>query len=102
MHFSCFSGTDDTDDQGMGLVPILALRHKLNLLSGLPSGQAAVGVQFMFPVEGVDVIRGNDWAGEGVWPGIHVGNMAYHLPAIAVTGAMSRANFNNTCKKRQK
>lgn len=65
-----FCRATDTADtvvvRGMGLVPLFVPLHKINLVSGLVSGEAAVGVRPEFPVEGVDVILGNDLAGNRV------------------------------------
>lgn len=60
---------------GMTIIPISA--HRLSLTCGLVSGEVKVGVCPALPVEGVDLILGNDLAGTKVW--------ADSVPPLVVT-----------------
>lgn len=83
------------------------------------SGEEVVGVRPEFSIDGVDMILGNDLAGDCVWPDDHVCSTAEHppvmspskplesmpesevFPACAVTRAMSRENFDTAQEKRE-
>uniref|UniRef100_A0A667WFT4 SCAN box domain-containing protein n=1 Tax=Myripristis murdjan TaxID=586833 RepID=A0A667WFT4_9TELE len=67
-----FSPSTDTGScvpvRGMGLQTLFVPVHKLFLSCDLVQGVAEVGVRPELPVEGVDIILGNDLAGGRVWP----------------------------------
>lgn len=64
-----FSRETDTGDcllmRGMGLTVLPVQQHTFELNSGLIQGEVAMGVRPALPVEGVDIILGNDLAGQG-------------------------------------
>lgn len=66
-----FSMESDTGScvmvRGMGLVPFSSPLHKVTLTCGLVEGDVVVGVRPELPVEGVQMILGNDLAGRKVW-----------------------------------
>ncbi|XP_044000295.1 uncharacterized protein LOC122847010 [Gambusia affinis] len=66
-----FSEETNTEDhvlmQGMGLLVEQVPLHKLTLTCGLVQGEVIMGVRPALPLEGVDVILGNDLAGRRVW-----------------------------------
>ena len=106
-----FSANTDTGQvvvvRGMGLIPLVAPLHKINLHCGLVSGDVEIALRPELPVEGVDIILGNDLAGSRVWPDDAVDGMSEQtqilsssqlsgveqggFPACAVTRAMSKA-----------
>ncbi|XP_027894500.1 uncharacterized protein LOC114157600 [Xiphophorus couchianus] len=53
--------------RGMGLLVEPVPLHKLTLTIGLVQGEVIMGVRPALPLEGVDVILGNDLAGGRVW-----------------------------------
>ena len=53
--------------QGMGMAVCPVPVHEMSLVSDLVSGEVQMGVRPELPVEGVDVILGNDLCGERVW-----------------------------------
>ncbi|XP_060882463.1 uncharacterized protein LOC132954040 [Labrus mixtus] len=65
-----FSSATDTRETtpvlGISLVPLLVSLHRLNLCSDLVKGEVVMGVRNSLPMEGVDVILGNDLAGARV------------------------------------
>lgn len=67
-----FSPGSDTGScvpvRGMGLKTMFVPVHKMFLSCDLVQGDAEVGVRPELPVEGVDIILGNDLAGGRVWP----------------------------------
>ncbi|TWW65065.1 Retrovirus-related Pol polyprotein from transposon 17.6 [Takifugu flavidus] len=89
----------------------------MELTSALVSGEVEVAVRPELPVDGVDLILGNDLAGDRVWPD-QVGFQADHAPvlvpsmsqecatvsevftACAVTRAMAQANISAACEKK--
>ena len=54
--------------RGIGLNNLSVPLHKLILDCGLVKGDVVVGVRPSLPIEGIDVILGNNLAGERVWP----------------------------------
>ncbi|XP_038154567.1 uncharacterized protein LOC119792145 isoform X1 [Cyprinodon tularosa] len=66
-----FSEETNTGDhvlmRGMGLMVEPVPLHKLTLTCGLVQGEVIMGVRPALPLEGVDVILGNDLAGGRVW-----------------------------------
>ena len=54
--------------RGIGLNTLSVPLHKLMLDCGLVKGEVVVGVRPSLPIEGIDVILGNNLAGERVWP----------------------------------
>ena len=66
-----FSHQSDTGDyvlmRGISLTVLPVLLHKLVLNCGLVQGEVAMGVRHAFPIDGVDIIPGNDLAGSRVW-----------------------------------
>ena len=66
-----FSQDSDTGDcvlvRGMGLNVLCAPSHKVRLSCHLLDGDVHIGVRPAFPIDGVDVILGNDLAGNHVW-----------------------------------
>ncbi len=54
--------------KGIGLNVLSVPLHKIMLSSQLVSGEVVVGVRPSLPVEGVDIIIGNNLAGGRVWP----------------------------------
>uniref|UniRef100_A0AAQ5X4U8 Gypsy retrotransposon integrase-like protein 1 n=1 Tax=Amphiprion ocellaris TaxID=80972 RepID=A0AAQ5X4U8_AMPOC len=67
-----FSKDSDTGDcvivRGVSLVPLSAPLHKVFLTSGFVEGNVHIAVRPALPLDGVDVILGNDLAGDRVWP----------------------------------
>lgn len=67
-----FSDETDTSSfvpvRGMGMSVFRVPLHKLVLHSDLSSGVVKMGVRPALPVEGIQVILGNDVAGGRVWP----------------------------------
>ena len=67
----CFSEKTDSGDKilmrGMGLDVVLFPEHKMNLDCELVQGEVPMGVRPALPIEGVDLILGNDLAGSRVW-----------------------------------
>lgn len=66
-----FSDKTDTGDciivKGVSLVPLSASLHKVFLSCGLVEGDVHIAVRPALPIEGIDVILGNDLAGNHVW-----------------------------------
>lgn len=101
----------------MGLIPFLVPLHNIEMVSGLVSGEVVVGVRSEFPIDGVDMILGNDLAGDCMWPDDHVCSTAEYppvmspsqplesmsesevFPACAVSHAMSCANSDTAQEK---
>ncbi|TKS65190.1 Retrovirus-related Pol polyprotein [Collichthys lucidus] len=54
--------------RGMGLTTLFVPIHKMFLSCDLVQGKVEVGVRPKLPVEGVDIILGNDLAGHRLWP----------------------------------
>ncbi|XP_055721489.1 uncharacterized protein LOC129813225 [Salvelinus fontinalis] len=54
--------------RGIGLNTLSVPLHKMMLDCGLVKGEVVVGVRPSLPIEGIDVILGNNLAGERVWP----------------------------------
>ncbi len=67
-----FSSLSDTGTsvliKGIGLNVLSVPLHRIMLSSQLVSGEVVVGVRPSLPVEGVDIIMGNNLAGGRVWP----------------------------------
>lgn len=110
-----FSPDSDTGEcvlvQGMGLVTLCAPLHKATLSCGLVNGDIQIGVRPALPIDGIDVILGNDLAGNRVWadgvppaePNIMVDETddgEKEFPDVfvscAVTRAMSKANSSSS------
>ncbi|XP_071059292.1 uncharacterized protein [Pseudochaenichthys georgianus] len=53
----------------MGLTVFSAPQHKLTLVSSLLQGDVVMGVRPSLPMGGIQIILGNDLAGDRVWPG---------------------------------
>ena len=66
-----FSQESDTGDcvlvRGMGLNVLCSPLHKAILSCDLVDGDVHIGVRPALPIDGVDVILGNDLAGNRVW-----------------------------------
>ena len=56
--------------------------HKLMLDCGLVKGEVVVGVRPSLPIEGIDVILGNNLAGERVWPVVFPSLLVSTKPSI--------------------
>lgn len=108
-----FSEKTDTGDKilmrgmGLGLVPVPL--HKMTLDCGLVQGEVPIAVRPALPVEGIDIILGNDLAGSRVWasepppPVVTASPLSSEqpdksavcfpevFPACAITRAMSQA-----------
>lgn len=52
---------------GMGLTALCVPLHKVNLSCSLLVGDVHAGVRPALPIDGIDVILGNDLAGNHVW-----------------------------------
>uniref|UniRef100_A0A674PAM1 Gypsy retrotransposon integrase-like protein 1 n=1 Tax=Takifugu rubripes TaxID=31033 RepID=A0A674PAM1_TAKRU len=67
-----FSDVSDTGARvlirGIDLQPFSAPLHKIELTSGLVNGTVVMAVHKDLPVEGVDILLGNNLAGGRVWP----------------------------------
>uniref|UniRef100_A0A674APU8 SCAN box domain-containing protein n=1 Tax=Salmo trutta TaxID=8032 RepID=A0A674APU8_SALTR len=67
-----FSAESDSGNsvliRGIGLNNLSVPLHRLMLDCGLVKGEVVVGVRPSLPIEGIDVILGNNLAGESVWP----------------------------------
>lgn len=57
----------ETPIVGIGLIPLWVSLHRFNLFSDLVHGEVVMGVRTSLPMEGVDIILGNDLAGGKVW-----------------------------------
>lgn len=91
--------------RGIGLNNLSVPLHKLILDCGLVKGDVVVGVRPSLPIEGIDVILGNNLAGERVWPVVFpslvvstkpsiVGipdESAQSFPAVFSAGAVTRS-----------
>ncbi|XP_024908484.1 uncharacterized protein LOC103397242 [Cynoglossus semilaevis] len=66
-----FSSYSDTRNfilmRGMGMTMVPVPVHKMELVSGFVTGEVEIGVRPALPVEGIDMILGNDLAGSRVW-----------------------------------
>ena len=66
-----FSPDTDTGNcvlvQGMGLTTLCVPLHKVNLSCSLVVGDVHLGLRPALPIDGIDVILGNDLAGNRVW-----------------------------------
>lgn len=78
-----FSASTDTGTvawiRGIELIPLSVPLHKVTLVSDLVQGEFAMGVRPSLPMEGVDIILGNDLAGVRVWKDV--------LPPLVVTSS---------------
>uniref|UniRef100_A0A8C1I8K6 Gypsy retrotransposon integrase-like protein 1 n=1 Tax=Cyprinus carpio TaxID=7962 RepID=A0A8C1I8K6_CYPCA len=54
--------------RGIGLDVMSVPLHRVTLSSELVSGEVVIGVRPSLPVDGVDIIMGNNLAGDKVWP----------------------------------
>ncbi|XP_061589148.1 alpha-taxilin-like [Cololabis saira] len=63
---------------GMQIVPVPL--HRMSIVCGLVSGEVVVGVRPELPVEGVDVVLGNDLAGNKVWAEAIAPNVVNQVP----------------------
>ena len=52
---------------GIGLVPLLVPLHNCHLLSDLVCWEVTMGIRPHLPIQGIDIILGNDLAGAKVW-----------------------------------
>ena len=69
MHFSPNSDTGScVPIRGMGLNTIFVPVHKVRLSCSLGQRDVEVGMRPALPVDGVDIILGNDFAGVCIWP----------------------------------
>ncbi|XP_061597750.1 alpha-taxilin-like [Cololabis saira] len=66
--------------RGMGMQLIPVPLHRMSIVCGLVSGEVVVGVRPELPVEGVDVILGNDLAGDKVWAEAIAPNVVTQVP----------------------
>ncbi len=69
--------------RGMGLTTIFVPVHKMFLSCSLVHGEVEVGVRPELPVEGVDVILGNDVAGARIWSDISRTDEQLVVPSVA-------------------
>lgn len=112
-HVLPFSAVTDTGNRtpvlGVSLVPLSVPLHQLMLSSDLLNGEVVLGVCKSLPMEGVDVVLGNNLNGARVWkdgpPALVVTTSREYsgsldvcatrhphvFPVCAVTRAMSRA-----------
>ena len=54
--------------RGIGLHPFPVPLHRINLQSGFVNGEVVIAVRPTLPVDGIDLIIGNDLGGGCVWP----------------------------------
>lgn len=100
-----FSEDSDTGDcvivRGVSLVPLSAPLHKVYLTCGFVEGDVHIAVRPALPLEGVDVILGNDLAGDRVWPSVVPVKVSAHVkeqddceqnfPEVFTASAVTRA-----------
>lgn len=100
-----FSDVSDTGARvlirGIELQPFSAPLHKIELTSGLVNGMVLVAVRKDLPVEGVDILLGNNLAGKRVWPPpvvnvtpsslLEVDECAQEFPSVFTSCALTRA-----------
>lgn len=109
-----FSEETDTGDcvivRGVSLVPLSAPLHKIFLTCGLVEGDVHIAVRPGLPIDGIDVILGNDLAGDRVWasgcpvklpaqvkePDDCQRNFPEVFTACAVTRAMTKAESDTS------
>lgn len=68
--------------RGIGLNNLSVPLHKLILDCGLVKGEVVVRVRPLLPIEGIDVILGNNLAGERVWPVVFPSLVVSTKPSI--------------------
>ena len=68
--------------RGMGMTIIPVPVHKMELACGLVTGEVAVGVRPALPVEGIDMILGNDLAGNRVWADVPPPYVITQVPVL--------------------
>uniref|UniRef100_A0A674E7Q6 Gypsy retrotransposon integrase-like protein 1 n=1 Tax=Salmo trutta TaxID=8032 RepID=A0A674E7Q6_SALTR len=68
--------------RGIGLNTLSVPLHRLMLDCGLVKGEVVVGVRPSLPIEGIDVILGNNLAGERVWPVVSPALVVSNTPVI--------------------
>jgi hypothetical protein len=87
--------------QGIDMETIMVPLHKVNLKSGLITGEVTVAVRPELPIKGVHMLLGNDLAGKKVFPDPIViekpvmklsdgGENEENFPQCAITRAMSK------------
>nr|XP_029131725.1 uncharacterized protein LOC109976444 isoform X1 [Labrus bergylta] len=90
-----FSSATDTREttpvRGISLVPLFVSLHRLSLCSDLVKGEVVMGVRNSLPLEGVDVILGNDLAGARVWKD--------DPPSVGVTASPECSQGPDECAK---
>lgn len=103
-----FSNVSDTGARvlirGIELQPFSAPLHKIELTSGLVNGTVVMAVCKDLPVEGVDILLGNNLAGGRVWPesppplivnvtprSVIVDECAQEFPSVFTSCALKRA-----------
>lgn len=74
----------------MGLKTFFVPVHKMFLSSNLVQGDVDVGVRPELPVEGVDVILGNDLAGAQIWPDRLMLDEQPKVPSVAQSAVESQ------------
>ncbi len=83
-----FSPDSDTGEmvlvrkRGMGLKVLSAPLHRVEFVSDLVQGEVCMGVCPQLPVYGVDIILGNDLAGDWVWADGKPPNVVTQLPSV--------------------
>lgn len=81
-----FSSDTNTGDLifmwGMSMMAIPVPVHKMELVCGLVTGEVVVGVRPALPVEGDDIILGNDLAGDRVWADVPPPFVVTQVPVL--------------------
>ncbi|XP_055773354.1 uncharacterized protein LOC129851112 [Salvelinus fontinalis] len=68
--------------RGIGLNTLSVPLHKMMLDCGLVKGEVVVGVRPSLPIEGIDVILGNNLAGDRVWPVVFPSRVVSIKPSV--------------------
>ncbi|XP_055788765.1 uncharacterized protein LOC129861392 [Salvelinus fontinalis] len=68
--------------RGIGLNTLSVPLHKMMLDCGLVKGEVVVGVRPSLPIEGVDVVLGNNLAGDRVWPVVFPSRVVPIKPSV--------------------
>ncbi len=67
----------------MTIIPVPV--HRMELVCGLVLGEVAVGVRPVLPVEEVNIILGNDLAGDRVWAEAPPPNVVTQVPVLLLS-----------------
>ncbi len=92
-----FSETTDTGNKilmrGMELNVLPVLLHRMNLDCDLVQGEVSIGVRPALPVEGVDMILGNNLAGSRVWANVPPPPVVNPSPSVSEQPDESTVHF---------